>query len=166
MVVGAVAIYCLKEVGSRDSHPSKTAKGGAASVFSSPSRSAVVGFVLIAVTAPVLWLAYNGIVYRNPLEFANGHYSAKAIERKKENAGSRGYPASGNPALAGMYFLKSAEVNLAENQWLQRPWILLAVAGVVGAALRSPQPTMGGVSSIGGWLPLMFFLVPLPFYAL
>jgi len=129
-------------------------------------RAGVLKFVLIAAAAPVLWLAYNGIVYRNPLEFANGPYSAKAIERRTENAGSRGHPGSGNPALAGMYFLKSAEVNLAENQWLQRPWILLAVAGVVGAALRSPQPTMGGVSSIGGWLPLMFLLVPLPFYAL
>jgi hypothetical protein len=65
-----------------------------------------------------------------------------------------------------MYFLKSAEVNLAENQWLQRAWLLLAVAGMVGAALDRPQPTRGGVSSVGGWLPLMFLLVPLPFYAL
>ena len=129
-------------------------------------RAGVLKFVLIAAAAPALWLAYNGIVYRNPLEFANGPYSAKAIERRTENAGSQGHPGSGNPALAGMYFLKSAEVNLAENQWLQRAWILLAVAGVAGAALRRPQPTMGGVSSVGGWLPLMFLLVPLPFYAL
>ena len=44
-------------------------------------RAAVVKFILIAAAAPLLWLAYNGIVYRNPLEFANGPYSAKAIER-------------------------------------------------------------------------------------
>ena len=126
----------------------------------------VLKFVLIAAAAPALWLAYNGIVYRNPLEFANGPYSAKAIERRTENSGSQGHPGSGNPVLGGMYFLKSAEVNLAENQWLQRAWLLLAVAGMVGAALGRPQPTRGGVSSVGGWLPLMFLLVPLPFYAL
>jgi hypothetical protein len=34
-------------------------------------RAGVLKFVLIAAAAPALWLAYNGIVYRNPLEFAN-----------------------------------------------------------------------------------------------
>src|SRR5882762_5782176 len=45
-------------------------------------------FVLIAATAPVLWLAYNAIVYRNPLEFANGPYSAKAIEQRTSTPGA------------------------------------------------------------------------------
>ena len=45
-------------------------------------RVALTRFVLITAAAPLLWLAYNGIVYRNPLEFANGPYSAKAIERR------------------------------------------------------------------------------------
>ncbi len=63
-----------------------------------------------------LWLAYNGIVYRNPLEFANGPYSAKAIERRNQSAGNPGHPGTGNPLLAGMYFLKSAEDNLANNE--------------------------------------------------
>src|SRR5579872_4175789 len=39
-------------------------------------------FILLAAAAPILWLAYNAIVYRNPLEFANGQYSARAIEQK------------------------------------------------------------------------------------
>ena len=88
------------------------------------SRSAVLKFVLLAAAAPALWLAYNGIVYRNPLEFANGPYSAKAIERKSQSGSNPGHPGSGNPLLAGMYFLKSAEANVAENQWLQRTWLL------------------------------------------
>ena len=68
---------------------------------------------------------------------------------------------------AGMYFLKSAEVNLAENEWLQRAWILGALAGMVAAALtRRPQPGAAGGSSLALWLPLMFLLAPLPFYAL
>ena len=47
---------------------------------------------------------------------------------------NRGHPGSGNPVLAGMYFLKSAEINLAENAWLQRVWVLVAVAGITAAA--------------------------------
>ena len=83
-------------------------------------------FLLLATAAPALWLAYNGIVYRNPLEFANGPYSAKAIERRTQNAGNPGHPGTGNLLLAGMYFLKSAEANMADNEWLQRTWVLLA----------------------------------------
>ena len=129
------------------------------------SRAGVARFVLIAAAAPALWLAYNGIVYRNPLEFANGPYSAKAIERRTQNSGSPGHPGSGNPVLAEMYFLKSAELNVAENEWLQRAWILFAAAGAIVAALGRRPPGVGS-SSLREWLPLMFLLVPLPFYAL
>ena len=53
----------------------------------------VAKFVLIVAAAPALWLAYNGIVYRNPLEFANGPYSAKAIEQQNtELLRNQGHP--------------------------------------------------------------------------
>jgi 4-amino-4-deoxy-L-arabinose transferase-like glycosyltransferase len=42
-------------------------------------RRSFVKFVLLAAAAPALWLAYNAIIYQNPLEFANGPYSARAI---------------------------------------------------------------------------------------
>jgi len=118
-------------------------------------------FVLIAAAAPALWLAYNAIVYRNPLEFANGPYSAKAIERRTQNAGNPGHPGSGNPILAGMYFLKSAEANVAANQWLERAWVLLAIAAVIATVflVRSGDAANGAAC-------LLFLLVPLPFYAL
>ena len=138
----------------------------AASRFRVP-RIAAVKFVLIAAAAPALWLAYNGIVYRNPLEFANGPYSAKAIERRTQGAGNPGHPGSGSPLLAEMYFLKSAEANVAENEWLQRAWILLAIAGVGGAALtyRGKSSQAASLPSAAG-LTILFLLVPLPFYAL
>ncbi len=126
-------------------------------------RAAVVKFVLIAAAAPLLLLAYNGIVYRNPLEFANGPYSAKAIERRT-SGGNPAHPGSGNPLLAEMYFLKSAEANVAENEWLQRAWVFLALAGVVAGALTYRSKPAGS-SSTRAW-PLLFLLVPLPFYAL
>ena len=122
---------------------------------------AVVKFALIAAAAPALWLAYNGIVYRNPLEFANGPYSARAIERKTQSAYHPGHPGSGNPVLAGQYFVKSAEANLAEHEWVQRGWLLLLAAGVlvVGWRFRS------GPNATAAW-PLLFLFVPVPFYAL
>jgi hypothetical protein len=130
------------------------------------SRTALVKFLLISAAAPSLWLAYNGIVYRNPLEFANGPYSAKAIERRTQPAGSPGHPGTGNPLLAGMYFLKSTEANMAENEWLQRAWVLLAVAAAVAAVLTYGSKLSVAGSFPGAWLPLLSLLVPFLFYAL
>ena len=130
------------------------------------TQAALVKFVLIASAAPLLWLAYNGIVYRNPLEFANGPYSAKAIERRNQSAGNVGHPGTGNPLLAGMYFLKSAEDNLADNVPLQRAWILVAVAGVLAAALIRHPAADAAISSPARAWPLLLLLVPGVFYAL
>jgi len=98
--------------------------------------AAMLKFIFIAAAAPALWLAYNGIVYRNPLEFENGPYSAKAIERKTQSTGNPSHPGGNNPVIAGMYFLKSAEGNLADNRWLQRAWLTLALAAVLALILR------------------------------
>jgi hypothetical protein len=134
-------------------------------------RAAVVQFILIAAAAPLLWLIYNGIVYRNPLEFANGPYSAKAIERRTQNGANQGHPGSGNPLLAEQYFLKSAEANVAENEWLQRAWIFLALTGVLAATLTRRNKSFGTQTRPAEALqpclwPLLFLLIPLPFYAL
>jgi hypothetical protein len=144
--------------------PAKT-PGAPNSGFRFP-RAAVANFLLIAAAAPILWLAYNGIVYRNPLEFENGPYSAKAIERKTQTAGNPGHPGSGNLVVAGLYFLKSAEANLAENQWLQRAWILLGVAAIAGVTLTSRPRTQADAPAPRSRLPLLFLLIPIPFYAL
>ncbi|HEY6369267.1 MAG TPA: hypothetical protein VIX37_01700 [Candidatus Sulfotelmatobacter sp.] len=140
------------------------ATGNALSALRVP-RAEVLKFVLIAAAAPALWLAYNGIVYRNPLEFANGPYSAKAIERRTQGSGNPGHPGSGNPLLAGMYFLKSAEANVADNEWLQRAWIALAVVATVSLALTYGCKS-GASESSSVPRPLLFLLVPIPFYAL
>ena len=126
----------------------------------------MVKFVLIAAAAPSLWLAYNAIVYRNPLEFANGPYSAKAIERKTQSSANAGHPGSGNLRLAERYFLKSAEANMAENEWLQRAWILLTLAGIAVAGYTSRGGASAATSSPPAAWPLLFLLIPVPFYAL
>jgi len=105
-------------------------------------------FVLIAFAAPALWLAYNAAVYRNPLEFANGPYSAKAIEQKTATVN----PARGNLWAASSYFLKAAELNLSESTWLQRLWLLLALVGILSAAF-----TGRGRIALLLWTPLPFY---------
>ena len=118
----------------------------------SSGRSPIVltKFILIAAAGPVLWLAYNAAVYRNPLEFANGPYSAKAIEHKTATVN----PAKGNLLAAGSYFLKAAELNLAESSWQGRLWLVLALLGSFVAW-----------SSGRGRVTLLLW-TPLPFYAL
>src|SRR5712692_7707645 len=62
-------------------------------------------FVVLAAAAPVLWLAYNSIIYRNPLEFATGPYSAHAIDRKSSAAGLPPHPGTHDLPVAASYFL-------------------------------------------------------------
>jgi hypothetical protein len=136
------------------------------------SRIALAKFILLTAAAPLLWFAYNGIVYRNPLEFENGPYSAKAIERRTETAGNPGHPGSGNLAEASLFFLKSGEINLAQNEWLQRTWVALVFAGIFGVAFtyrRESNPadqTSKALPEQPAWVPLLFLLMPVPFYAL
>ena len=81
---------------------------------------------LVAIAAvPLLWLAYNAAVYGNPLEFANGQYSAKAIQQRSAALN----PAQGHAVTAASYFLKSAELNMAPRNWA-RPWLLTTVAAL------------------------------------
>ncbi|MGB6403828.1 MAG: hypothetical protein WBF26_13375 [Candidatus Sulfotelmatobacter sp.] len=114
------------------------------------SRPALGRFVLLAAFAPALWIAYNAIVYQNPLEFANGPYSAKAIEQKTATVN----PAKGNLLAAGSYFLKAAELDVAEPTRQGRLWLALALLGSLAAAF-------GGRGRIA-----LLLWAPLPFYAL
>jgi len=127
---------------------------------------ALTRFILIAAAAPLLWFTYNGIVYRNPLEFENGPYSAKAIERRTQTAGNMGHPGSGNLVLAAQYFLKSGEDNVAENSRLQRAWILLVLAAIAVAVTIRRRESNSSPLSTKNWLPFLFLMIPLPFYAL
>jgi hypothetical protein len=136
--------------------------GGAALLvgWRSGARSKGLGhglakFILLAAAAPVFWIAYNAIVYQNPLEFANGPYSARGIEQRTSPPGSSPHPGSRNLAEAATYFLKAAELNLASGNW-GRLWVGVGVAGLIlGAA--------GGGRSL--W-PLLMLALPLPFYTL
>jgi hypothetical protein len=114
-------------------------------------RRSFAKFVLLAAAAPALWFAYNAIIYRNPLEFANGPYSARAIEQK---SASPAHPGSHDLPVAFSYFLKSAELNMAEGSW-HTLWVALLLVGAVGLLILDHRL----------W-PLFLLAVPLPFYML
>ena len=118
-----------------------------------PVWRSLVAFVLIAAAGPLLWLAYNGMVYRNALEFANGPYSARAIEQKTAVKGFPPHPGTHNLAVAGLYFLKAAEFSVAEGSG-QHLWLLLAAIGFL-ALLRDRRLAI-----------LLLLWVPVPFYML
>lgn len=128
----------------------KESKGHGSRAAISSSRGTVVRFVLLAAAAPVFWLAYNAIVYRNPLEFANGRYSAKAIEQQTATVN----PAKGNLFAAGSYFLKAAELNVGNSRWPGRLWLALAALGSAVAWFERRQRVA------------LLLWAPLPFYAL
>ena len=111
-------------------------------------------FVLLTAAVPVLWLTYNGVIYRNPLEFANGPYSARAIEQRSAKPGFPPHPGWHNLRVAGSYFFKSAELNVAEGNW-QRLWAAMLFAGSVAVAAFARR-----------LIPLLLLWLPLPFYML
>jgi hypothetical protein len=114
----------------------------------------LIKFLLLAALGSTLWLGYNAVVYKNPLEFANGPYSAKAIEQRTTPPGSPPHPGSGDLKMAASYFLKAAEINLGESNW-HRMWIALAAAGSILLLVFERER----------W-PLLLLWVPLVFYAL
>jgi len=111
-------------------------------------------FVLIAATVPGLWFAYNEIVYRNPMEFANGPYSAKAIELKTSVPGFPPHPGTHNLPVAALYFLKAGEFSVAEDGW-QRVWLLLALLSTVMLAWHDRR--MAALLLL--WLPVPFYML-------
>jgi hypothetical protein len=115
----------------------------------SVERAALAKFILISVAGPLLWLGYNAAVYRNPLEFANGPYSPKAIEQKTRTVN----PAKGNFYAAALYFLKAAELNVAESALVGHLWLALAALASVGILATARW----------SW-PVLLLWVPLPFY--
>jgi len=118
-----------------------------------PLHRAIRNSVILLAAIPTLWLAYNDREYGNPLEFATGPYSARAIEQRTDAANWR-HPGDGNPPVAARYFLKSVELNLGNGRW-RWPLLVAAVAGLLISLV--------GARRLAVWWILWS---PLPFYTL
>ena len=116
-------------------------------------RRAVLIFSALVVVVPAFWLAYNAIIYGDPLDFARGPYSARGIEQRTSKPGEARHPGYHSLTTATVYFVKSAELDQTQGP-LEKPWLALTAAGVVFLLLYFRR--------LAVWLLL---LVPLPFYA-
>ena len=116
-------------------------------------RRAVFRPLLLTALGPSLWMAYNLGVYKNPLDFANGPYSAKAIAQRTTEQDAPPYPGQDHLFTAGMYFIKAAQLNVGERQPAR---ILLFVATLAGLAFALRRE----------WLPIALLWSPLAFYSL
>ena len=116
-------------------------------------RKAIYKPLLLTALGPTLWMAYNFGVYKNPLNFANGPYSAKAIAQRTTEQGSPTYPGEGHLFTAGTYFVKAAQLNIGEHR-TGKILLLIAVVGSLGFAIRRE------------WMPMVLLWSPLAFYSL
>jgi len=114
-------------------------------------RKISVKFLLAISVAPALWLIYNAAVYGNALEFANGPYSAKAIELRVQAPN----PAFHSLWTGGLYFLKSAQANFAVGDW-GRFWVAAAVFATILAFWIMRKES---------WAILLLLWAPIAFYA-
>lgn len=110
-------------------------------------------FLLLLALCPTLWLAHNYKSTGHPLDWFNGPYSAKAIEKRTSHPDDPPYPGKNSMVVAAEYFLKAACMNTGEGsreKWL----ILLAAAGVIVA-----------VCNLRRFAAMFLLWIPLPFYA-
>jgi len=111
---------------------------------------------LIVVAAPLVWFAYNQVVFGDWLDFARGPYSARAIELRTATPGS-GPPHPGwrDPWVSLLFYVKASEMDAAAVFWGN---VLLAVSvlGMVWAWMAARRKAFS-------WSFLLW--LPMPFYA-
>jgi hypothetical protein len=149
LIAGFIGVLFLRR-GQASSNAPKKKKADPATL----SRGMIAKFLLFAIAGPALWLAYNAAVYKNPLEFANGPYSAKAIEQRTETVN----PAKGNVVAAGSYFLKAVELNTGGSNWVGRLWLALALLGSLAALF-----TGRARAALLLWTPLLFYALSIAY---
>ncbi len=84
-------------------------------------RRSALAFVLLPLLTALLWLAYNYHAYGNALEFANGPYSARAIQEHSRTPTMQTYPGEHSTRTAALYFLKVSRLTLGDGgseKWL------------------------------------------------
>jgi hypothetical protein len=110
----------------------------------------------VVVAAPLLWFAYNGLIFGDWLDFARGPYSAAAIEARTASPGS-GPPHPGwhNPWMSFLFFVKCAEMDAAPEAW-GNFLLTMSVLGTAWAWLTARKRA---------FLWTLFLWLPAPFYA-
>jgi Dolichyl-phosphate-mannose-protein mannosyltransferase len=122
--------------------------------FTGPVRRGVMNFLLLTALTAGLFLAHNHAAYGNALEFANGPYSAHAIQQRSRTATMPSYPGENSPRTAGLYFLKASRLNLAHGraEYLLLVPAFVAMLGAFYFARRFLPWTLL-------WTPALFYVL-------
>ena len=116
---------------------------------------AFVLFTCMLAAAPVIWFAWNAHQYGDWLDFMRGPYSAKAIDARTSTPGAPHYPGWHSMRVAGLYFLKAAELGAVPVRWANLLFVLV-LGGTVAAIVKWRRRFI---------LPFLLLWMPLPFYA-
>ncbi len=130
--------------------------------------------VLLNALVPVYWLIYTWAVSGYALDFATGPYSAKAIAIRGAAAGAPPYPGQHSVLVAGLYFLKSAQLNVG-SALFGRSLLIVVVLGTAIAVwqfrLFERNPGLENRETLRQaqgrpWGTLLLLWIPLAFYSL
>jgi hypothetical protein len=117
-------------------------------------RRGLIHFLLFTGSTAALFLLYNQIVFNNALEFANGPYSARAIQERSKTASMPSYPGENSPRDATLQFLKVSRLNLAQGRTE-----FLLFNGAFIALLASLYFARRYLSWAVLWSPLPFYVL-------
>ena len=123
------------------------------------SMPGFVLFVVLVGSGPMFWFWWNYANTSNPLDFANGPYSARGIEQRVKNkVDARAHPGESDLPTAASYYIHAVEVNFGEKRW--GPTLFwAAVIGSVLAIARAARNRRDRALLL--WLLLW---LPVPFY--
>jgi hypothetical protein len=122
--------------------------------YAPPLRRGLRNFLLLTGSTAALFLLYNQVAFDNALEFANGPYSARAIQQRSKTATMPSYPGENSPRDATLQFLKVSRLNLAQG----RPEFLL-FNGAFIALLAAIYFSRRYLSWAVLWTPLPFYVL-------
>jgi hypothetical protein len=120
-------------------------------------RVGIYKALLLTALGPGLWVAYNFGVYQNPLEFANGPYSAKAIAQRTTSDEAPPYPGENHVVTASTYFIKTAQLNIGDG-FLAKLLVFLTALASVACFIRSEWPVI-----VLLWSPLIFYAITIAY---
>jgi len=112
----------------------------------------LIELLLLNALVPVFWLAYNHRVSGHAMDWANGPYSARAIAERTTARGAAPYPGKDHVLTAGLYFLKTAKLNVGPGYWGDALF-LLALLGTAVALWRFREYRVWLLL----WMPLAFY---------
>lgn len=109
----------------------------------------------IVVAAPLIWFAYNALIFGDWLDFARGAYSAAAIEVRTTTGSGPPHPGWHNPWVSLLFFVKCAQMDAAPESW-GRFLVVMSVLGTAWGWLTARNRS---------FLWTLFLWFPVPFYA-